>query len=303
MSEPRLSSSNLANVANLAKLSDRRSGRTARFFKRILRSRNVLAGAVVLGAVILLVALAEQISPYEPTQQFRRQRLQPPNAEFLLGTDNLGRDILTRILYGGRVSLQVGIVSVAIGATLGTLLGLIAGYIGGWSDILIMRFIDMMLAFPGILLALVIIAVLGRNLQNVMIAVGLSSIPVYTRVLRGSALSVKQFDFIVAAQALGASSWRVMARHVLPNTLAPIIVVATNGVAGAIIAGAALSFLGLGQQPPDPEWGLMLNEGRDYIRVAAWVTTYPGLAIMLTVLSINLLGDGLRDILDPRLKL
>ena len=303
MSKARLSSSNLANVANLAKLPDRRSGRTARFFKRILRSRNVLAGAVVLGAVILLVALAEQISPYEPTQQFRRQRLQPPNAEFLLGTDNLGRDILTRILYGGRVSLQVGIASVAIGATLGTLLGLIAGYIGGWSDILIMRFIDMMLAFPGILLALVIIAVLGRNLQNVMIAVGLSSIPVYTRVLRGSALSVKQFDFIVAAQALGASSWRVMARHVLPNTLAPIIVVATNGVAGAIIAGAALSFLGLGQQPPDPEWGLMLNEGRDYIRVAAWVTTYPGLAIMLTVLSINLLGDGLRDILDPRLKL
>lgn len=300
MSEARLSA---ANAAKLAKLPDRRSGRTARFFKRILHSRNVLAGAVVLGAVILLVALAEQISPYEPTQQFRRQRLQPPNAEFLLGTDNLGRDILTRILYGGRVSLQVGIVSVAIGATLGTLLGLIAGYIGGWSDILIMRFIDMMLAFPGILLALVIIAVLGRNLQNVMIAVGLSSIPVYTRVLRGSALSVKQFDFIVAAQALGASSWRVMARHVLPNTLAPIIVVATNGVAGAIIAGAALSFLGLGQQPPDPEWGLMLNEGRAYIRVAAWVTTYPGLAIMLTVLSINLLGDGLRDILDPRLKL
>ena len=277
--------------------------RWSRFLKRFLRSRNVMAGAVVLGAVVTLVVLAAQISPYEPTQQFRRHRLQPPNAEFLLGTDNLGRDILTRILYGGRVSLQVGIVSVAIGATIGTLLGLIAGYIGGWTDVLIMRFIDMMLAFPGILLALVIIAVLGRNLQNVMIAVGLSSIPVYTRVVRGSALSVKQFDFIVAAGALGASSWRIMARHILPNVLAPIIVVATNGVAGAIISGAALSFLGLGQQPPDPEWGLMLNEGRDYIRAAAWVTTYPGLAIMITVLSINLLGDGLRDILDPRLKL
>jgi len=277
--------------------------RWSRFLKRFLRSRNVMAGAVVLGAVIIMVLLAAQISPYEPTQQFRRHRLQAPNAEFLLGTDNLGRDILTRILYGGRVSLQVGIVSVAIGATLGTLLGLIAGYIGGWSDVLIMRFIDMMLAFPGILLALVIIAVLGRNLQNVMIAVGLSSIPVYTRVVRGSTLSVKQFDFIVAAGALGASSGRIMARHILPNVLAPIIVVATNGVAGAIISGAALSFLGLGQQPPDPEWGLMLNEGRDYIRAAAWVTTYPGLAIMITVLSINLLGDGLRDILDPRLKL
>ena len=174
---------------------------------------------------------------------------------------------------------------------------------GGWTDVLIMRFIDMMLAFPGILLALVIIAVLGRNLQNVMIAVGLSSIPVYTRVVRGSTLAVKQFDFIIAAQALGGSAGRIMSRHILPNILAPIIVVATNGIAGAIISGAALSFLGLGQQPPDPEWGLMLNEGREFIRVAAWVTTYPGLAIMITVLSINLLGDGLRDILDPRLKL
>ncbi len=274
-----------------------------RFAQRFLRSRNVLAGSLALSIVILLVALAPHISPYEPTQQFRRQRLQPPNAEFLLGTDNLGRDILTRILYGGQVSLQVGIFSVALGATLGTLLGLLAGYAGGWVDTVIMRFIDMMLAFPGILLALVIIAVLGRNLQNVMIAVGLSSIPIYTRVVRGSTLSIKGYDFIVAAQALGGSAGRIMARHILPNVLAPIIVVATNGVAGAIIAGAALSFLGLGQQPPAPEWGLMLNEGREFIRVAAWVTTYPGLAIMVTVLAINLLGDGLRDILDPRLKL
>ena len=286
-----------------ANLDYQEARRWSRLMRRFLRSRNVMAGSIALGAVIIMVVLAAQISPHKPTQQFRRHRLQPPNAEFLLGTDNLGRDILTRILYGGRVSLQVGIVSVAIGATLGTLLGLIAGYIGGWTDVLIMRFIDMMLAFPGILLALVIIAVLGRNLQNVMIAVGLSSIPVYTRVVRGSTLSVKQFDFIIAAGALGASSARIMARHILPNVLAPIIVVATNGVAGAIISGAALSFLGLGQQPPDPEWGLMLNEGRDYIRVAAWVTTYPGLAIMITVLSINLVGDGLRDILDPRLKL
>ena len=280
-----------------------RSPQWLRFAKRFLRSRNVMAGSLVLCAVILLVLLAPAISPYKPTQQFRRDRLQPPNADFLLGTDNLGRDILTRILYGGQVSLQVGIVSVAIGATTGALLGLIAGYSGRWVDVLIMRFIDMMLAFPGILLALVIIAVLGRNLQNVMIAVGLSSIPVYTRVVRGSTLSLKQVDFIVAAQALGGSSWRIMSRHIFPNVLAPIIVVATNGIAGAIIAGAALSFLGLGQQPPDPEWGLMLNEGREFIRVAAWVTTFPGLAIMVTVLAINLLGDGLRDILDPRLKL
>ena len=274
-----------------------------RFVRRVLRSRNVVAGATILIVVMLLVALAPHISPYKPTQQFRRNRLQPANAEFFLGTDNLGRDIWSRILYGGQVSLQVGIISVAIGATLGTLLGLLAGYLGGNVDTLIMRFIDVMMAFPGILLSLVIIAVLGRNLPNVMIAVGLSSIPVYTRVVRGSTLSVKQVDFIIAAQALGGSSWRIMMRHILPNVAAPLTVVATNGVASAIITGAALSFLGLGQQPPDPEWGLMLNEGRGFIRAAAWVTTYPGLAIMITVLSINLLGDGLRDILDPRLKL
>lgn len=271
--------------------------------RRVLRSRNVVAGAIVLFVVILLVALAPHISPYGPTQQFRRNRLQPPNAEFLLGTDNLGRDILTRILYGGRVSLQVGIISVAIGATLGTFLGLLAGYLGGRVDTLIMRFIDVMMAFPGILLSLVIVTVLGRNLQNVMVAVGLSSIPIYTRVVRGSTLSVKQVDYITAAQALGGSPGRIMMHHILPNVMAPLTVVATNGVASAIITGAALSFLGLGQQPPDPEWGLMLNEGREFIRAAAFVTTFPGLAIMITVLAINLLGDGLRDILDPRLKL
>ena len=274
-----------------------------RFVKRFVRSRNVMVGSIVLLSITILVIIAPLIAPYEPTEQFRRERLQPPSSQFLMGTDNLGRDIFTRILYGGQISLQVGIFSVAIGATIGTLLGLISGYFGGWVDTLIMRFIDMMLAFPGILLALVIIAVLGRELQNVMIAVGVSSIPVYTRVVRGSTLSIKEFDYIVAAQALGSSAWRIMLRHILPNVLAPIIVVTTNGVAGAIIAGAALSFLGLGQQPPNPEWGLMLNEGREFIRVAAWVTTYPGIAIMITVLSINLLGDGLRDILDPRLKL
>ncbi len=294
----------MTNVdATPAELGHAQSSKGSRFFRRVLRSRNVVAGAAILLAVTLLVALAPHISPYSPTEQFRRNRLQPADAEFLLGTDNLGRDIWSRILYGGQVSLQVGIISVAIGATLGALLGLLAGYLGGHADTIIMRFIDVMMAFPGILLSLVIVAVLGRNLHNVMVAVGLSSVPVYTRVVRGSTLSVKQFDFIVAAQALGGSSWRIMMRHILPNVAAPLTVVATNGVASAIITGAALSFLGLGQQPPDPEWGLMLNEGREFIRVAAWVTTYPGLAIMVTVLAINLLGDGLRDILDPRLKL
>jgi len=292
-----------SSTATPKNLEVKQESQIVRFFKRFIRSRNVMAGSLVLLAVVILVVSAPIIAPYEPTEQFRRDRLLPPNEQYILGTDNLGRDIFTRILYGGQVSLQVGIFSVAIGATIGTLLGLISGYFGGWADTLIMRLMDMMLAFPGILLALVIIAVLGRELQNVMIAVGVSSIPVYTRVVRGSTLSIKEYDFIIASQAQGASSWRTMIYHVLPNVVAPIIVVTTNGVAGAIIAGAALSFLGLGQQPPNPEWGLMLNEGREYIRVAAWVTTYPGLAIMVTVLAINLLGDGLRDILDPRLKL
>ena len=270
---------------------------------RFRRSRNVVVGSVAIAIITILVIFAPIIAPYEPTEQLRRERLQPPSVTHWFGTDNLGRDVFSRVLYGGQVSLQVGIFSVAIGAAIGTVLGLVSGYFGSWLDAIVMRLIDIMLAFPGILLALAIIAVLGRDLRNVMIAVGISTIPIYTRIVRGSTLSVKQIDYIIAARALGAPIWRIITFHILPNVLAPLIVVTTNGVANAIIAGAALSFLGLGQQPPNPEWGLMLDEGREYIRVAAWVTTFPGLAIMVTVLAINLLGDGLRDILDPRLKL
>ena len=273
------------------------------FFRRARRSPNVVFGAILLALVILLVILAPTLTNYEPTEQLRRERLQEPSATHPFGTDNLGRDIFTRVLYGGSVSLQVGIFSVAVGVVFGTLLGLISGYYGGWVDALIMRGIDVMLAFPGILLALVIIAVLGRDLRNVMIAVGISTIPLYTRVVRSSTLAIKQNDYILAAHSLGIPSWRILLFHILPNTIAPIIVVTTNSVAGAIIAGAALSFLGLGQQPPNPEWGLMVDEGREFIRVAPWLTAFPGFAIMVTVLAINLLGDGLRDILDPRLRI
>jgi peptide/nickel transport system permease protein len=277
--------------------------RLRRLVHRFIRSRNVVAGGSVLVVVIAVTLLAPLMTSYKPTEQTRRDRLQPPSSSHFFGTDNLGRDIFTRVLYGGQISLQVGIFSVALGAVAGTLLGLVSGYFGGWWEILVMRLIDIMLAFPGILLALAIIAVLGRDLRNVMIAVGVASIPIYTRIVRGSTLSIKEYDYVLAARALGAPSWRIILLHILPNVIAPIIVVTTNGVGGAIIAGAALSFLGLGQQPPNPEWGLMLNEGREYIRVAAWVTTFPGLAIVVTVLSINLLGDGLRDIFDPRLRL
>ena len=289
------------NTSDIQQLAS--TGRVRSFLRRLFRSRNVVVGGLVLLVIILLVVFAPYLTPYEPTEQLRRHRLEPPSVDHLFGTDNLGRDIFTRVIYGGRISLQVGIFSVAIGATIGTALGLISGYFGSWIDTIIMRFIDVMLAFPGILLALAIIAVLGRDLRNVMIAVGVSSIPIYSRIVRGSTLSIKQVDFVVAAQAIGVPKWRILTHHILPNVFAPILIVATNGLAGAIITGAALSFLGLGAQPPNPEWGLMLAQGQEYIRVASWVTTFPGIAIMITVLAVNLLGDGLRDVLDPRLKI
>lgn len=276
---------------------------TRRLLGRLRRTANIWLGTVILSVIILLALLASVISSYNPIAVTPADRLKPPGVEHLFGTDDFGRDVFTRVLYGARLSLQVGLVSVALASVTGTLLGIVAGYYGRWVDVVIMRLIDLMLAFPSILLALAIVATLGRSLQNVMLAVGVASIPIYTRVVRGSTLSVKQIDYILAAQAIGCSNAQIMWRHILPNILAPVIVVTTNGVAGAIVSGAALSFLGLGAQSPTPEWGLMLSEGRTYLRSASWVTTFPGLAIMVTVLAINLLGDGLRDVLDPRLKI
>ena len=280
---------------------DRRD-RVLRFLRRMRRSRNVVVGSFALSIIVFCAIFAPILTPYDPTAIAPQLSLQAPNFEHPFGTDNFGRDILSRVLHGARLSLLVGLISVAIASSIGTFLGLVAGYFGGIVDTLIMRMVDVMLAFPGILLALAIVAVLGKSLPNVMIAVGISTIPIFARIVRGSTLSVKQLDYIVAAQALGCPTPSLILRHILPNVITPIIVIATNGVAGAIISGAALSFLGLGAQPPTPEWGIILAEGRVYLRAASWVTTYPGLAIMLTVLSINLLGDGLRDVLDPRLK-
>lgn len=271
--------------------------------RRALSSPNIIMGSLILGLMIVLSVFAPVITTADPVALSPRDRLLPPSAAHLFGTDDFGRDIFTRVLYGGQLSIQVGLVSVALASVTGTLLGLVAGFYGRWVDAFIMRIIDVMLAFPSILLALAIVAVLGRSLSNVMLAIGIASIPIYTRIARGSTLSVKQIDYITAAQAIGTSNWRIMWQHILPNVLAPIIVVTTNGIAGAIIAGAALSFLGLGAQPPTPEWGIMLSEGRVYLRSAWWITTFPGLAIMVTVMAINLVGDGLRDILDPRLKM
>lgn len=270
--------------------------------RQLLRNRAALVGAVIVTIEILIAIFAPYIAPYDPIEQTIYDALQPPSQKYLLGTDEVGRDILSRILHGTSISLRVGLISVGIGCILGVLLGLIAGYYGGLVDNLILRLMDIWLAFPGILLALAIIAVLGPSLFNVMIAVGLSATPTYVRVTRGSVLSLREMEYVVGARAIGCRGFQIMGRHILPNVLPAIIVLSTLGVASAILTAAALSFIGLGAQPPTPEWGAMLTVGRQFIRQAWWVTTFPGLAIMITVLGINLLGDGLRDALDPRLR-
>ena len=227
---------------------------------------------------------------------------QPPSLAYPMGTDELGRDILSRVIFGARISMQVGLVAVGIALVVGTLLGVSAAVAGGFINDVIMRVVDVMLAFPDILLAIAIVAILGPDLFNTMIAVGIAAIPVYARTAHASTLSVLELDYVQAARALGASWLRIIWRYILPNIFAPIIVLATVGIAVAILSAAGLSYLGLGAQPPTPEWGAMLSEARAFLREAWWMSTFPGLVIMLVVLSFNLLGDGLRDLLDPRLR-
>lgn len=277
--------------------------RLPRWLRRMMRSLNISLGVSIILVVVLLAIFAPNLTPYDPERVTPSLRLQAPNELYIFGTDDFGRDVFTRVAYGARLSLLVGFFSVTIAASIGIPLGMIGGYFGGRIDALLMRLTDVMLAFPGILLALAIVAILGRSLTNVMIAVGISAIPLYARMARGGTLSIKTIDYVVAAHAIGCAAPRILVQHIFPNILAPLIVIATNGIASAIIAGAALSFLGLGAQPPTPEWGIMLSEGRVYLRAAWWVTTFPGMAIMITVMSINLIGDGLRDILDPRLRI
>jgi peptide/nickel transport system permease protein len=271
-------------------------------FRRFLRNRGAMIGLACIVAVMVCAILAPALAPYDPVKMSTADRLSPPGHEHLLGTDLYGRDILSRLLFGARLSLQTGLISVSIAALIGTILGLLAGYHGRLVDEIIMRLMDVMLAFPGILLALSIVAFLGSNLTNAMIAVGISSVPQFARLVRGCVLSAKENVYVEAARAIGCGHLRIIFRHILPNVVAPLIVVSTLGVAWAILNVAALSFLGLGAQPPTPEWGTMLSEGRDYLRAAPWVTTFPGLAIMLLVIAVNVMGDGLRVALDPRMK-
>lgn len=268
---------------------------------RLLKNPGAVTGLIILIIIISAAFLAPAITRYDPVALSPRDRLQPPNLQHWFGTDVFGRDVYTRVIYGGRLSLAVGFIAVTISMLIGVSSGLLAGYYGGLVDNVIMRLIDVMLAFPGILLALAIVAILGPDLFNAMIAVGISASPTYARVVRGAVLQTKEQAFVEAAHQSGARAMRIMLLHIMPNILGSIVVVATLGIASAIIAGAALSFLGLGAKPPTPEWGLMLSSGRNYLRHAWWITTFPGLAIMITVLSINLLGDGLRDALDPRM--
>jgi peptide/nickel transport system permease protein len=269
--------------------------------KRLFRNKGAVAGLVILGIMIALAVLAPVLPLADPIQIDSTHALYSPGTPFLFGSDQYGRDVFSRVVYGGRISLLVGPIAVVIALVPGVVIGLLAGYYGRWLDTALMRGIDIMLAFPGILLALAIVAVLGPSLTSLMIAVGIAAVPTYARLTRASVLSARENLYVDAARVVGARDAIILSRHILPNIVAPIIVVSTLGVGAAILVAATLSFLGLGSQPPTAEWGRMLSEGRQYLREQWWIATFPGVAIMLTVLALNLLGDGLRDALDPRL--
>jgi len=288
------------NVVKVQK--KKKSGPWREVWRRLKRNKAAMFGLLVLTVLILAAVFAKYVAPFHYDDQDLLRRFQTPNSVHWLGTDNFGRDIFSRIVYGAQVSLRVGIVAVGIAMIIGGALGAIAGYYGGKLDNVIMRIIDVLLAIPSILLAISIVAALGTELRNVMIAVGISSIPSYARIVRASVLSLRDQEFIEAARAVGANDTRLIVKHIVPNSMAPIIVQGTIGVAGAILSAAGLGFIGLGIQPPLAEWGAMLNDGRQYIRDYPHLTMFPGLAIMVTIFALNLLGDGLRDALDPRLK-
>ncbi len=272
-------------------------------WRRLKRDKMAVAGGCILIAVMIISLAAPFLTGYHPNTVNMVDRLLPPGSPgHILGTDHLGRDMLTRLLHGGRVSVAVGFIAVAIAMFFGILIGLLAGYYKGVFDILAMRFIDILMAFPYVLLAIAIIAALGPGLLNAMIAISIVGIPYYARIVRGTVLSLREQEYIEAQRALGSSHMRILFKHILPNALSPIIVAATLDVGWMIVAASGMSFLGLGAQPPMAEWGVMLSDGKDFLRTAPFISLLPGMAIFIVVLSLNILGDGLRDALDPRLK-
>jgi peptide/nickel transport system permease protein len=266
----------------------------------LARNRTALVSAIVLLVIIVVAIFDDFFAPQGANEQDIANRLEPPSGSHLFGTDDLGRDILSRVILGASVSLKVGFLSVGLAMVVGTLIGLVAGFYGGWRDDVLMRVMDMLFAFPAVLLAIAILAIRGPGTSNTIVAIAIVYVPIFARVTRASVLGVREEVYVRASRSVGASDFRLLTRHVLPNAAPPIIVQASVSLAFAVLAEAALSFLGLGTQPPNPSWGLMLAEGRGYIDLAWWLTFFPGIAIVVTVLCFNLLGDGLRDVLDPR---
>lgn len=273
-----------------------------RAWRRLLRRRGAMLGLFFVLFFVGIAVFAPLIAPYDPVATSWSAVRQAPSWAYLFGTDEIGRDVLSRVIWGARASLMAGLLSVGISMALGIPIGLLAAYVGGWTDSVISRFTDAMLAVPFLILAIALSAFLGPSLENAMIAIGVSAMPVFIRLTRAQVMAVKVEDFVEAARAVGNPHWRIALRHIMPNVLPPLIVQATLSIAAAVIAEASLSFLGLGQQPPAPSWGSMLNTAKNYMDNAPWMAVWPGMSIFLLVLSFNLLGDGLRDALDPRQK-
>ncbi|MBM4761264.1 ABC transporter permease subunit [Bacillus sp. B15-48] len=291
------------NLPAADKNQQKKAKKEAGLFKKLLRNRLAAIGLFITLSMVIVATFAPWIAPLHPNEMNIANTLAPPGTDgHLLGTDNYGRDLFSRLVYGARISLIVGVAAVVFGAFFGTLLGLVSGYFGGRLDSMIMRTMDGLFAFPFILLAITLMTVLGQGLMNVIIAIGIANIPGFARIVRGQVLSVKEEEFIEVTESLGATHGRILFHHILPNCLAPLIVYGTMSVAGAIISEAALSFLGLGVQPPTASWGSILKDGKDFLVLSPHMATFSGMAILLTVLGINLFGDGLRDALDPKMK-